>query len=143
VNARDSVGDEYKNRAERAREIGLFRYRLIREAADPVHSTKERGRMVRAIAAVEHTDPFGRLVRVSRKTLDRWIRDWRTGGFDALVPNPRQPTPRTPGEVMELAVALRRENRTAPPPRSGGSCAPSWGGPRMNAPCSGTSPGSV
>jgi putative transposase len=47
--------------------------------------------------------------------LDRWIRDWRAGGFDALVPNPRQCTPRTPTEVLELAVALRRENpdRTA------------------------------
>jgi putative transposase len=37
------------------------------------------------------------------------------GGFDALVPSPRQCTPRTPAEVLELAVALRRENpeRTA------------------------------
>lgn len=110
-----SAEDEQKTRAERARAIGLFRYRLIREAADPVHSTKERGRLIRAIAAAEHTDPFGRRVRISRQTLDRWIRDWRAGGFDALVPNPRQPTARTPVEVMELAVALRRENpdRTA------------------------------
>lgn len=110
-----SAEDEQKTRAERARAIGLFRYQLIREAADPAHSTRERGRMVRAIAAAEHTDPSGRRVRISRQTLDRWIRDWRTGGFDALVPSPRQPSPRTPAEVMELAVALRRENpdRTA------------------------------
>ena len=102
-------------RAERARAIGLFRYQLIREAADPVHSTKERGKLVRELACREHTDPFGRQVRISRQTMDRWIRDWRAGGFDALVPNPRQCTPRTPAEVLELAVALRRENpdRTA------------------------------
>lgn len=138
-----SAENEHKNRADRAREIGLFRYRLIREAADPVHSTKERGRMVRAIAAVEHTDPFGRRVRVSRKTLDRWIRDWRTGGFDALVPNPRQPTPRTPGEVLELAVALRRENpdRTAAAVRRILRSQLGWS--RTNARCSGTSPGSA
>ena|SRR5215212_3796 len=107
--------EELKVRAERARLIGLFRYQLIREAADPAHSTKARGRLVRAIAGREHTDPFGRQVRVARQTLDRWIRDWRAGGFDALVPNPRQVTPRTPVEVLELAVALRRENpeRTA------------------------------
>jgi putative transposase len=107
--------DEQRVRAERARLIGLFRYQLIREAADPVHSTKARGRLVRAIADREHTDPFGRRIRVSRQSLDRWIRDWRVGGFDALVPNPRQATPRTPAEVLELAVALRRENpeRTA------------------------------
>jgi putative transposase len=107
--------DETKVRAERARAIGLFRYQLIREAADPVHSTKERGKMVRELAAVEHIDPFGRRLRISRQTFDRWIRDWRVGGFDALVPNARQCTPRTPAEVLELAVALRRENpdRTA------------------------------
>jgi transposase len=71
--------------------------------------------LVRAIAAPEHTDPFGRRVRVSRQTVDRWIRDWRAGGFDALVPHPRQSSARTPAEVMELAVGLRRENpdRTA------------------------------
>lgn len=110
-----SAEDEQKTRAERAQAIGLFRYQLIREAADPQHSTKDRGRMIRAIAEAEHIDPFGRRVRVSRQTLDRWIRDWRAGGFDALVPSPRQATARTPVEVMELAVALRRENpdRTA------------------------------
>jgi len=107
--------DEAKVRAERARAIGLFRYQLIREAADAAHSTKERGKMVRELASREHTDPFGRRVRISRQTIDRWIRDWRAGGFDALVPSPRQCTPRTPAEVLELAVALRRENpdRTA------------------------------
>jgi len=102
--------EEVRVRAQRARAIGLFRYQLVREAADPAHSTKARGRLVRQIAARDHTDPSGRTVRVSRGTLDRWIRDWRAGGFDALVPSPRQPAARTPAEVMELAVALRREN---------------------------------
>jgi len=97
-------------RAERARAIGLFRYRLIREAADPAHSTRARGRLVRAVAAGEHLDPTGRHVRVSRDTLDRWIRAWRRGGFDALVPSPRQASPRLPAEVVEMAVALKREN---------------------------------
>ena len=97
-------------RSERARMIGLFRYRLIREAADPGLSTRARGRMVRAVAAAEHLDPTGRQVRVSRDTLDRWIRAWRRGGFDALVPSPRQSAPRLPVEVVEMAVALKREN---------------------------------
>ena len=44
-----------------------------------------------------------------------WIRRWRDGGFDALVPHPRQSAPRTPPEVIELAAALKKENpaRTA------------------------------
>ena len=107
--------DEVAARSERARAIGLFRYQLIREPADPGLSSKARGRLVREIAAREHTDPAGRRVRVSRDTLDRWIRAWRRGGFDALVPDPRQSGPRLPVEVIEMAVALKRENpaRTA------------------------------
>ncbi len=107
--------DEVSARSERARAIGLFRYQLIREAADPGLSSRARGRLVREIAGREHTDPAGGQVRVSRDTLDRWIRAWRRGGFDALVPDPRQSTPRLPLEVIEMAVALKRENpaRTA------------------------------
>ena len=102
-------------RVERARAVGLFRYSLIREAADPKLSTKQRGRLVHALAAREHDGPFGQPVRVGRATIDRWIRDWRRGGFDALVPAPRQVPPRTPAEVLELATALKREvpERTA------------------------------
>jgi putative transposase len=107
--------DEVAARAERARAIGLFRYQLIREPADPGLSSKARGRLVREIAAREHTDPAGRRRRISRDTLDRWIRAWRRGGFDALVPDPRQSSPRLPVEVIEMALALKRENpaRTA------------------------------
>jgi putative transposase len=101
--------DEQQTRLERAREIGLFRYMLIREAADATLTSRQRGAMVRAIAAQSHTDPFGRVVKLTRWTLDRWIAEWRRGGFDALVPNPRQSQPRTPKEVLELATALKTE----------------------------------
>jgi hypothetical protein len=60
--------DEVAARTEQARAIGLFRYELIREAADPAHSSKTRGRLVREIAAREHTDPTGRRRRISRDT---------------------------------------------------------------------------
>jgi putative transposase len=97
------------------REIGLFRYALIRDAADPGLSKAERGRLVRALAACEHVGPDGRLVRVSRGTADRWIRSYRYGGFQALVPQPRVVEPRTPAEMLELAFRLKRERpeRTA------------------------------
>ena len=62
-------------RADRAREVGLFRYALIREAADPALSTKARGRLVRDLAQREHTGPSGERVQISRVTLDRWILD--------------------------------------------------------------------
>lgn len=107
--------DGQQTRLDRAREIGLFRYMLIREAADPTLSGRQRGAMIRALAAQSHTDPFGRIVKLTRWTLDRWVKDWHRGGFDALVPSPRQSQPRTPPEVLELAAALKKENpgRTA------------------------------
>jgi hypothetical protein len=46
--------DEERVRAEKARAIGLFRYALIREAADGRLTTKQRGRLVRALAEAEH-----------------------------------------------------------------------------------------
>ncbi|MFL5913188.1 MAG: DDE-type integrase/transposase/recombinase [Gaiellaceae bacterium] len=101
--------DEDQVRAERARAVGLFRYSLIREPADPQLTTKQRGRLVRDLASREHAGAFGQPVRVSRETIDRWIRDWRRGGFDALVPNVRRVAPRTPPDVLDLAAALKRE----------------------------------
>ena len=107
--------EEEQARLERARAVGLFRYMLIREAADPALSSRQRGAMVREIAAREHEGPSGEPVRVTRWTLDMWIRAWRRGGFDALVPAARQAQPRTPPEVLALAAALKKENpaRTA------------------------------
>ena len=101
--------DEEAVRRERARAVGMFRYGLIRDAADAGLSPRERGRMVRALAAREHVDPSGRVVRYSRDHLDRWIRRWRKDGFDALVPSGRSPYARTDPAVLELATALKRE----------------------------------
>lgn len=102
-------------RRTRAQQVALFRYQLICPALDPNLSTKARGRIVRAIAAQAHAGPFGGQHRYSRDTLDRWIRRYRVGGFEALTPSIRQPGARIDTEVLELATALKRENpdRTA------------------------------
>jgi putative transposase len=102
-------GADQGDRAQRAQEIGLFRYALIRPAADPGLTTRQRGPLVRELAGQDHLGPFGDRVRVSRVTLDRWIRAWNAGGFDALVPSARHAEPRTAASVLELAAALKRE----------------------------------
>ena len=88
---------------------------MIRDAADPGLSRAQRGRLVRALADREHVGPDGRLVRVSRTTLGRWVRAYRHGGFEALVPQPRVVPLRTPAGMLELAFSLKRERpeRTA------------------------------
>ena len=106
---------DQRRRVERAREIALFRYCLIQEVIRQDLTPAQRGLRVRALAGAAHAGPGGGQVRVSYQSINRWKRAYLAGGFDALVPAPRQATPRTPGEVLDLAAALKRENpeRTA------------------------------
>jgi putative transposase len=97
-------------RRQRAQQVALFRYQVICPALEPGLSTKQRGTIVRGIAGRAHDGPFGGQVRYSRETLDRWIRRYRAGGFDALAPSLRQPGARIDAQHFELAAALKREN---------------------------------
>ena len=56
------------SRADRARDIALYRYSLIRPLADPGLSPPERGKLVRELAAQVHLGPSGEPVTVSRAT---------------------------------------------------------------------------
>ncbi len=51
--------EEEQARLERARAIGLFRYMLIREAADPALSTRQRGKLVRGDRRPRARGPVG------------------------------------------------------------------------------------
>src|SRR6266487_4658243 len=102
-------------RRAKAQAVALFRYTLIRDAADASIGPRQRGKMVAEIVARTHRGPFAEPVQVSRASVDRWIRAWRSGGFEALIPPARQVQPRTETAVLEMAIALKRENpqRTA------------------------------
>lgn len=89
----------------------LFRYALIAEALNPRLTAAERGRLVREIAARMHAHPDGSQERVSRPTLDRWIRAYRAHGLEGLQPQRRsdQGAIRRHPELFAEAAALRRE----------------------------------
>ena len=93
----------------------LFRYSLIRPLADPELSARERGALVRSLMEVDHLGPDGRRVAVSAPSVRRWLRAWRAGGFEALVPAVRSQPTRTAAEILDAAVVLKREapRRTA------------------------------
>jgi putative transposase len=97
------------------RDIALFRYSLIREAFDDSLTVRQRGLLVRELAAREHMGASGRRIHVARGTIDRWIRSYRKGGFDALAPTTRTSEPTTAKRLLDLAEALKREapRRTA------------------------------
>ena len=96
-------------------EVALFRYSLIREAADPALSQVERGRLVRVLAERVHVGPAGEQIRVGRSSIDRWVKAWQNGGFDGLFPKTRTAVPFTAATVLDLAVQLKLEapGRTA------------------------------
>ncbi|MFQ4149722.1 DDE-type integrase/transposase/recombinase [Arthrobacter sp. LAPM80] len=101
-------------RKEHRDNIALFRYQVIRGAADPSLSTRQRGPLVRALALVDHPWPYGGTRRFSRESLDRWIKAWHRDGFDGLKPDERATAPGTDPSILLLAESLKREkpNRT-------------------------------
>jgi len=106
---------------DRATRVALARWAVIAEAADERLAPAERGRLVSELACRVHRDADGRQVRVTSRTIYRWLEAWRTRGFDGLKPSRRRDAgiPRTDAQVLELAAALRREA----PARSAGQIA--------------------
>ena len=100
---------------DRRQAEALFRYSLIRELADPQLRPRRRGVMTRALAELEHVRDDGGRVRVSPATLRRWLRQWRKGGYQGLLPGLKLQPNRTPAEILEAAFTLKREapDRTA------------------------------
>ncbi len=90
----------------RHRDVALFRYSLIGEAADPALSKADRGRLVRGLAARDHTGPGGVRVRVARNTLDRWIRDWRAEFVPVLIRQRNHAADHDQGERARLFTNL-------------------------------------
>jgi putative transposase len=93
--------------------VALFRYGLI---ADLVHlppGTKGLYRRLEQKAAREYVIPATSRTRVAAETLRDWLRLYRQGGFDALLPKPRadRGTPRRlPPEVIERLLTIKESN---------------------------------
>jgi putative transposase len=92
--------------------MALFRYGLI---AQLIHDPPTNGRqeaLLREIAAKRYRIPGSTRTEVSTTTLRRYLKAYRTGGFEALRPVTRGDAgvPRAlPPEVLARAIALREE----------------------------------
>ena len=58
-------------------QVAVHRWAVIAEAAGDKLTARERGALVRQIAARAHPHPDGSSRRYSRGTIDRWLRAWR------------------------------------------------------------------
>ena len=101
-----SVRDDDQARAE-----ALFRFRVIAplQGASAEQSLRER---VAERAAERHPHPSGQDLTVTARTLWRWLRLHRAGGFEALHPRHRKDkgvVKAVAADVLARAEALRRE----------------------------------
>ena len=97
----------------KAEKIALFRYGLI---APLVLETLPRGELTRRaeeIAARQYEIPGSKRTSVCVDTLLDWVLRYRSGGFEALAPKPRQDRGQsrtiTP-QLADLIERLKREN---------------------------------
>lgn len=94
--------------------VALFRYGLI---ADLIHLPPgERGLYAKLAekASRDHEIPGTLRRRVAAETIRDWLRAWRSGGFEALLPKTRSDAGQAraiPREVADVLVHLKDENR--------------------------------
>jgi putative transposase len=103
VRDRDDDDDQEGTRA-------LFRYRLI---ADAIEAPKEaRARILKDVAKNEHTKPNGRSIKVSVRTLERWVVRYEKKKLDGLKRTPRKDKGKTKSisaTALARVIALRKE----------------------------------
>lgn len=93
--------------------IALFRHGLIARLLPEDLSPKQRAAELQRIASQTHTIPGTTRQRVAESTVRQWLRDYREGGFDALIPRARADTgePRTlRPDLVERLMQIKEEH---------------------------------
>ncbi len=93
--------------------VALFRYGLIADLVHRSPGTPGLYQRLQEKAAHEYTIPGTQRTRVAAETLRDWLKLYRTGGFDALLPKRRadrgEPR-RLPPAVIERLLAIKESN---------------------------------
>jgi hypothetical protein len=94
-------------------EVANFRYGLIAPLVTRKLEPGEQAALLREITSHTYDIPGGQSTKLQTRTLERYLRFYREGGWDALLPSVRadklacrQIAP----DVLEKAIALKREN---------------------------------
>jgi len=92
----------------------LFRYGVIAEMVTHVLSPGELSQLVREAAGRRYLLPGGGEASFSERTLWTWLKEYRRGRLDALLPKQRSDagvSRALAADVLERAAAFRREDR--------------------------------
>ena len=98
---------------DRRHAIALFRYGLIAELVHLPPGAKGLYERIREKAAADYTIPGSTRTRVAPETLRDWLKRYRKGGFDALLPKARADRGRSralPQPVADLLVTLKEDH---------------------------------
>jgi transposase InsO family protein len=93
--------------------VALFRYGLIADLAQLPPGSPGLYARLREKAAAEHTIPGTTRTRVAAETIRDWLKRYRRGGFDALMPKPRADRGRSraiPEPVAERLCTLKEQH---------------------------------
>ena len=98
---------------ERRQQIALFRYGVIAELVHWPEGRKGLYEQIQAKAAREYTIPASTRTRIAAETIRHWLKAYRKGGFEALLPRPRADRGRVrrlPAAVAEALLAIKEAN---------------------------------
>ncbi len=93
--------------------VALFRYGLIADLAQLPAGTKGLYALIQAKADHDYTIPGSTRTRVAPETLRDWLKRYRRGGFDALLPKTRtdRGRPRSlPPQVADILLGVKEGN---------------------------------
>ncbi|MDP2857586.1 MAG: DDE-type integrase/transposase/recombinase [Bacillota bacterium] len=97
---------------EQAQLIANFRYGMIAPVVVQTPVRGEQARFFKQLAAGSYQIPFSKATKITKRTLERWLRSYRSGGLDALKPTERADRGSAralTGPVLQKAEALKRE----------------------------------
>jgi putative transposase len=94
--------------------VALFRYGCIADFVHLAPGTRGTYEKIREKAALEYQIPGSGRTRVAAETIRGWLKQYRRGGFDALLPQPRSDNGCSrvlPQEVTDLLVSIKDAHR--------------------------------
>jgi transposase len=91
---------------DRRHEIALFRYGLIADLVRLEPGSKGLYALIAQKAAGEYAIPGSTRTRVAEETIRDWLKCYRRGGFEALLPKPRADRGQSRSLPPEVADAL-------------------------------------
>lgn len=100
---------------EHRQKVANFRYGLIAPLVTRQLELGEQAQLLKEIARHYYDIPFSNTKTVSVRTLERYIKAYKEGGWEALKPSPRADqlvSKAIEPDVLEKAIALKKEKPT-------------------------------